>query len=232
MNPKCCCNHCVSSSLWFPSAGWEASHPVLTWILITATLWHQRQQRGEYLGPLVLGSRFLKRFFYFKYRRKVFIYPQLMGACSLGAHSQHTGWGHPFWPLILRLWQQRNDGMALQLWIKNLNGTFSKFGLGKLWFKAVAESQKILCSGSAKAWSLSAFQDNLIWESKGCQSPRFQSNSAQESNRWFWGKPCWSQPAWFCWTQHQTISADYLDKVPNPTLNISRLSFPFSEVQS
>lgn len=90
--------------------------------------------------------------------------------------QQHTEWGHPFWPLVLCLWQLWDDGITVQLWVKNLNDTFSKFGLGKLWFKAIAESQKILCSGSGKAWSLSAFKDNLIWESKGGQSPSLQRN--------------------------------------------------------
>lgn len=98
--------------------------------------------------------------------------------------EQDPGWGQPFWPLLLCLWQLQDNGITVQLWVKNLNGTFSKFRLRKLSFKVVAESQKILCSGSAKAWSLTAFQDNLIRESKGCQSPRFQRNSAHEPNRW------------------------------------------------
>lgn len=93
---------------------------------------------------------------------------------------KRTGWFHPFRPLLLCLGQILKGCIMVQLWIKHSNVTFSKFGLRKLWFKAVAESQKIPISGSTRAWSLSAFQDNLIWESKCCQSCRFQRNSAQE----------------------------------------------------
>lgn len=104
-----------------------------------------------------------------------------MSACSHGWRClmhQITKHGPP----VLRLWQ-RNDRIVAQLWIKNLNGTFSKLGLQKLRLKAVAESPKIPVSGSARALSLSVFQDHLIWESKCCQSRRFQGNSAQEMPR-------------------------------------------------
>lgn len=113
------------------------------------------------LGAVCVGCAVLKDFFfYIKYRRKLFIYPQLMSACSHGwRYLMHQITKHG--PPVLRLWQQ-NDRIVAQLWIKNLNGTFSKLGLQKLRLKAVAESPKIPVSGSARALSLSVFQDHLI----------------------------------------------------------------------
>lgn len=141
-----------------PSAGREPAPAVLIRNGV-------RRRGGGWQGgcsvPFVLGALFLKTFFfYIKYRRKLFIYPQLMSACSHGWRClmhQITKHGPP----VLRLWQ-RNDRIVAQLWIKNLNGTFSKLGLQKLRLKAVAESPKIPVSGSARALSLSVFQDHLI----------------------------------------------------------------------
>lgn len=72
------------------------------------------------------GLTVLKDIFYFDYRMKVFIYPQLMCACSHGAGSstqdEATPSGH--WCCVC--------GITVNHWGKNLNGTSSKFGLGKL----------------------------------------------------------------------------------------------------
>lgn len=170
MSPKWCCNSCVSSSLWFLSAGWEAAPPVLTC--------HTGESSGRAPGT---GLTVFKDIFYFEYRMKVFIYPQLMCACSHGAGSSTQDGATPsgHWSCVC--------GITVNHWGKNLNGTSSKFGLGKLWFKAAAESQKYCVLAQPR--SLSAFQDNFIWESQGCQSPRFQRNSAHKPNRWSWGSP-------------------------------------------
>lgn len=182
---------------------------------------------------MMLGSLFLKGFIYFEYRKKVYL-PTTDVYLVTGSRQQHTGWGHPFWPLVLCLWQLQDNDIMVQLWVKTLNGTFSKFRLGKLGFKAGAESQKILCSGSAKAWSLSAFQDNLIWESKGCQSPMLQRNSANESGDSGESPADRSLPG-FAKLSIRPSLLTILTKcqtLPWTSELSQRLSFPFSEVQS
>lgn len=121
----------------------------------------------------------------------------------------------PLWPLF---------------WTRNLNGSWSKFGLWKLLFMAVTEPQKLPISGSAGA----GLQDSLLGEPKCCQSNAVQRNSVLEVPR---GKQGWQRMAHkpraaaLCWNL-QTISADCLNQLLTHTRNIPSMNFPLVMLSS